>query len=189
MKAESIKEQLPNSPLIAAYVTSLERALAHSEDRDEIVASVCEHIVEALCDTDPADPETVRLVLEDLGPVERIAALSGATTPGSEPAAPPNSWAAKAAAMAAFLSLVLVFVIPFIAVPLAIGALLSGLLMLPGNSSRRGPTAWLAITVSTASLLIALLGAAFFLPQGEPVPASPESEQSAPAVGIQPSGK
>lgn len=180
MKAEITKEQLPNSPLIAAYVTSLERALAHSEDRDEIVASVCEHIVEALRNTDPADPERVRLVLEELGPIERIATFSGASTPGVN-AVVPTPWAANTAAVAAFLSLGLVFVLPFIAVPLAIGALLSGLLMLPGNSSRRGPTAWLAITVSTTSLLIAILGALFLLPQGEPVPASSFPAQTAPS--------
>lgn len=188
MKAEFIKEQLPDSPLITAYVTSLERALAHAEDRDEIVTSVCEHIVEALGDSDPADPETVRSVLEELGPVERIAAVSGATTPGGESDAPSNSWAAKAAAVAAFLSLVLVYVLPFIAVPLAIGSLLSGLLMLPGNSSRHGP-AWLAIAVSTASLLIVLLGALFFLPQGDPVPAGSVPDQAVPAVEMQPSGQ
>lgn len=181
MKAEITKEQLPNSPLIAAYVTSLERALAHSEDRDEIVASVCEHIVEALRNTDPADPERVRLVLEELGPIERIATFSGASTPGVNPVVPSNSWAANTAAVAAFLSLGLVFVLPFIAVPLAIGALLSGLLMQPGNSSRRGPAAWLAITVSTTSLLIAILGALFLLPQGEPVPASSFPAQTAPS--------
>ena len=77
MNADAVNKKLPESSLISAYLTSLERALAQSEDRDEIVASVREHIADALsAEEDVPDPRAVRLVLDELGPVERIANLS-----------------------------------------------------------------------------------------------------------------
>lgn len=182
MNADAQK-QLTDSPLINAYLASLERALIASPDREEIVSSVREHITDAL-GVGPWDADAVRTVLNELGPVERIASLSEASTGVAEPEIPSKSWGAVAATAAAFLSLVLVLVVPFVAVPLAVGALVAGLVTLPRKPLRRRSTDWLAIGLSAATLLIALLGALFFLPQGEPVPAGPGS--SAPAVEIQP---
>lgn len=184
MNAEAQNQPLSESRLVAAYVADLERVLAQSAEKDEIVASVREHITEAL-DAGPQDTEAVQRVLEELGPVERIAREAGIGAAVRAEAAPrPTSWGAGAAAVAAFLSLLLVFVMPFIAVPLAIGALIAGIVTFPRGPSQRSPADWLAIGVSTASLLIALLGALFLLPQGDPavVPAGSVPGESAPAA-------
>ena len=183
MSADAKNKHLTDSPLVAAYLTSLESALAHSPDREEILSSVREHITDAL-GPGSQDPQAVRSVLAELGPVEQIANLSDASmAAGLE--SPSTSWGSVAATVAAFLGLVLVFILPFAAVPLAVGALVAGLVTLPRKPFRRRSTDWLAISVSTATLLIALLGALFILPQGEPEPADPGSP--APAVEIQPS--
>ena len=183
MNADAIKKPLPNSPLVVAYLADLEHSLAHSADREEIVASVREHIIDALGSGQHA-PEAVRTILDELGPVERI--VREASGSAAEREGHAASWGNVAATVAAFLSLVLVFILPFVAVPLAFGALIAGIVTFPRGSSRRSAVEWLPILISITSLLITLLGALFLLPQGDPVPASPALEQSVPAVTVHP---
>ncbi|MBD7996398.1 hypothetical protein H9639_13925 [Arthrobacter sp. Sa2CUA1] len=182
MNADAIKKPLPDSPLVAAYLADLEHALAHSADREEIVASVREHIIDAL-DAGQHAPEAVRTILHELGPVERIAREASGSA--AEPESRTATWGNVAATVAAFLSLILVFILPFVAVPLAFGALVAGLVTFPRGSSRRRAVDWLPILISAASLTITLLGALFFLPAGDPVPAGPALEQSVPAATVQ----
>lgn len=187
MNADAANKQLPDSPLISAYITSLERALAQSEDRDEIVASVREHIVDALgAENGTPEPRAVRIVLDELGPVERIASFSTEMKSSTEgPHGSEKPWGTIIASVAACLSLVLVFVIPFVAVPLAAAALASGILILVLGKSRshRSPATWFPIIISSVTLLVALVGAAFFLPSGEPVPGPSNPAQSVPPPG------
>ncbi|GAA3287804.1 MULTISPECIES: HAAS signaling domain-containing protein [Arthrobacter] len=183
MNADAVNKKLPESSLISAYLTSLERALAQSEDRDEIVASVREHIADALsAEEDVPDPRAVRLVLDELGPVERIANLSTEISPSAEALPASRPWGTVIASIAAGLSLILVFIVPFVAVPLAVVTLISGILIL-NKGRRRSPAAWLPIIVSTVTLLAALIGAAFFLPKGEAVPGPAHPAQSVPPPG------
>lgn len=73
-------------PLIEAYLADLDRALAAADPREraETVAAVREHAAESLARYD-TDEESARRVLDELGPVETIAAEA---TPAPAPAAP-----------------------------------------------------------------------------------------------------
>jgi hypothetical protein len=73
-------------PLVEAYLADLDRALAGADPREraETVAAVREHAAELLARYG-SDDEAARRVLDELGPVEHIAAE---VTPAPVPAAP-----------------------------------------------------------------------------------------------------
>lgn len=73
-------------PLVEAYLADLDRALAAADPREraETVAAVREHSAELLARYG-SDDEAARRVLDDLGPVETIAAE---VTPAPAPVAP-----------------------------------------------------------------------------------------------------
>jgi hypothetical protein len=139
-------------PLVAAYLSDLERALASADQQERIdtIAAVREHLTDALggdgADGD-AEPTTdeVRAVLEELGSVEQIAASA---TPASAPPAlptPPAStfpaerkqeggWAAPALLAVAIVSLF----IPLLGGVSAIGCLIAAVVLLRRGAPRRG---------------------------------------------------
>lgn len=151
-------------PLVMAYLDSLERELAGSENRSEIVQSVREHIDEALATApEPSDATTVQEVLNELGPVERISAVE------ERPAAavaPRRQWGLLLAGVLAVISLGLVLILPFVSIPMAIATLAIGVVSLVHRTESRG-AGWTVVIVSTLTLLVALAAWFFFL---RPVP-------------------
>ena len=164
-------------PLVEAYLADLDRALRGSDPREhaEILASVAEHIDEALPDA-PSTGDVSR-VLAELGPVDAIAA---STTPAEphDTGHPPRWLPALSLAMAG-ASLALLLLNPFVALPLALAALVMGLVQLRADTSSR-PLTWAAVAVSTATLLGAAILAFLLLSVGQddhPVPSPRESVQ------------
>ena len=157
-----------NIPIVDAYLRDLDRALAGRDDQAEVLESVREHIDEAL--DIPAggesESERVRRVLDDLGPVERIAAA----LPVDPASAPSDSiWADVVIMLAAFASIALIIFVPFVAIPLAVATLtwsIVGLIRVRAPHRRLG---FLRVTVvaSTLSLLLVAFAAAFLLPRGQ----------------------
>ncbi|MFE5294302.1 hypothetical protein ACFQ8T_19145 [Isoptericola sp. NPDC056618] len=112
-------------PLVEAYLADLEHALAASEPREraETLAAVREHAAESLA-LHGSDDAGARRVLDELGPVDAIAAASTPAAP-AVPAAPPPPAAAPAAdvwlVVLAVVSLAL-FVVPLVAAAAVIWA-------------------------------------------------------------------
>ena len=169
--------------LVDAYLADLERALHHldADERDEVVASVREHIDTALSEHDGAPtPRDVEAVLQQLGPVEQIASDTGdgvhRSSGGGEPATRAREgWLLVALAAA---SLVLVF-IPFVAVPLALGVIAAAAISMRGESGPVRRRYRIAATLGGIALLATLLFAVFFLAAETtgPTPAEPESAE------------
>ncbi|MFD6177445.1 hypothetical protein ACFWE7_10445 [Isoptericola sp. NPDC060282] len=112
-------------PLVEAYLADLERALASSDprERSETLAAVREHAAESLA-LHGADDAGARRVLDELGPVDAIAAASTpAPTPAPSAVAPaPRTPAADVwLVVAAFASLT-VFVVPVAAAAVVVWA-------------------------------------------------------------------
>lgn len=171
-------------PLVAAYLSDLERALsaADQQERIDTIASVREHLTDALgvdglgADAEPTT-EQVRAVLDELGSVEQIAASA---TPASAPPAEKRQeggWAAPALLAASIVSLV----IPLFGAVLAIGCLITSVLLLRGGAPRRNVLhATVAVSIVTLVLtaVLVLFSLAFFNVNGSstsvsggPVPA------------------
>jgi len=134
-------------PLVAAYLSDLERALASADQQERIdtIAAVREHLTDALGGDDAdAEPTTdeVRAVLDELGSVEQIAAsatpastpptLATSTLPG-EPKQE-GGGAAPALLAASIVSLV----IPLLGGVSAIGCLIAAVVLLRRGAPRRG---------------------------------------------------
>lgn len=105
-------------PVVEAYLADLERALAGSDPREraETLAAVREHAAESLA-LHGSDDAGTRRVLDELGPVDAIAAASTPATPDG-----PATAAAPAATPAADVWLVVLavaslalFVVPLVA--------------------------------------------------------------------------
>lgn len=164
-------------PLVEAYLADLDRALRGSDPREraETLASITEHLDEALGNAPSTD--AVRRVLAELGPVDAIAA---STTP-AEPhhAAQPPRWLPALSLAMAGASLALLLLNPFIALPLALAALVMGIVQLRSDASSR-PLTWAAVAVSTATILGAVILAILLLSvsqDDDPVPSPRESVQ------------
>ncbi|GHG49428.1 hypothetical protein GCM10011331_11980 [Flavimobilis marinus] len=164
-------------PLVEAYLADLDRALRGSDPREraETLASITEHLDEALGNAPSTD--AVRQVLAELGPVDAIAA---STTP-AEPhhAAQPPRWLPALSLAMAGASLALLLLNPFIALPLALAALVMGIVQLRSDASSR-PLTWAAVAVSTATILGAVILAILLLSvsqDDDPVPSPRESVQ------------
>ncbi|MEL7975300.1 hypothetical protein AAG589_05505 [Isoptericola sp. F-RaC21] len=113
-------------PLIEAYLADLERALAASEPREraETLAAVREHAAESLA-LHGSDDAGARRVLDELGPVDAIAAAS---TPAPAAAAAPVAPASPTPAADVWLVVLAVaslalFVIPLVAAAVVVWAL------------------------------------------------------------------
>ncbi|MBN9141446.1 MAG: hypothetical protein J0H23_11530 [Micrococcales bacterium] len=153
-------ERRSQDPMIAAYLDSLARELTGTENRDEVLQSVREHIDEALASApEPVDAATVRAILDELGPVERISA--GQDRPAAVPA-PRRQWVLLVTGALAVASLALVLVLPFVSVPLALATLAVGIVALVRRrESRRG--GWAVVIVSSLTLVVALVAALVFV--------------------------
>ncbi len=110
---------LPSSgaqpPLVAAYLADLDRALigADPQERADTLAAVSEHIDESLAGVDEPTGEQVRRVLDELGPVDRIAAAATPAPPAT-PTGPQTDdrWIGPAVLGAAVASVVLLVAAP-----------------------------------------------------------------------------
>ncbi|WP_353707110.1 hypothetical protein ABRQ22_13595 [Cellulosimicrobium sp. ES-005] len=105
----------PFPPLVEAYLADLDRALegADPRERSETLAAVREHTREALA-LRGSDDDAVRHLLEELGPVDSIAAAAAAGTPAPTPASGPPL-ADTLLVVLSVVSLVL-FIVPLFAV-------------------------------------------------------------------------
>lgn len=150
----------PNERLIDAYLADLEHALSDTDDgdRDDVVASVREHIETALSeyDREPTVHE-VEALLGQLGSVDQIARDAGDGTERSgrdaQDAGSRDGWILVALAG---LSLVL-FWFPLVAVPLALGAGIAAAISLRGARDPAKRRYRIAITLSFVTILIGFL--------------------------------
>lgn len=164
-------------PLVAAYLADLDRALASADaqERLDTVTAVTEHLTDALGGDalgDNAEPsaERVRAVLDELGPVERIAdaATPASASPASSQAPPssqtpasaqtpagdpdekrPGTWIAPALLATAIVSLVL----PLLGGALAIGCIVTAVVLLRGEKQRR---TLLIATIAVSSVTLVM---------------------------------
>ncbi|MFI6426720.1 HAAS signaling domain-containing protein [Promicromonospora sp. NPDC050880] len=134
---------------VEAYLADLDRALASADPREraETVAAVREHAVESLARHGSGD-ESARRVLDELGPVEAIAAE---VTPAPTPAAP----AARVEAVDVVLPLLAVVVWPLAPVTLvwAVVRMRAGV----GNRALQWLTILLSAIPTLGGLLLLLL--------------------------------
>jgi hypothetical protein len=166
---------MTHDPLVTAYLGDLERALADVDpaEREDVLASVREHLAESLGDGD-LDPYAVAAVLEHLGPVERIAAEALGGSAGGAPARvgpvdarPVNvrpvdersrderPWSSGPVLLgAAVFSLVTLLFLPLLDVPLAIAVVVAAIL---GARRHRGAAGiyWSAVTVGALTVVVA----------------------------------
>jgi HAAS domain-containing protein len=174
MSMDTRGPKMTHDPLITAYLGDLERALADADpvDREEVLASVREHIEESLGDGEP-DPSAVAAVLEHLGPVERIAAearggAAGGAAARIEPVEvrPVDEWPANERSQAerpwssgpvllgaAVFSLVTLLFLPLLDVPLAIAVVVLGVM---GARRHRGAAGqyWAAVTIGALTVVV-----------------------------------
>lgn len=169
-------------PLVVAYLDDLDRALspADPQERLDTIAAVSEHLTDALGgDTEPTT-EQVRAVLEELGSVEQIAASA---TPASAPTAEQKQeggWVAPALLAVSIVSLVL----PFFGALLAIGCLVTAVVLLHGDAPRR-PLLRATVAVSIVTLVItAVLAARTLAFSGFTTEGPTVSSSAAPAPSV-----
>ncbi|MFE5310685.1 HAAS signaling domain-containing protein [Isoptericola sp. NPDC056605] len=123
-------------PLIEAYLADLERALAASEPREraETLAAVQEHAAESLA-LHGSDDAGARRVLDELGPVDAIAAAS---TPASPAAAAPGAATTTPAADVWLVVLAVASLALFVVPPVAAAAVVWALVRLRSGAGNRG---------------------------------------------------
>jgi hypothetical protein len=147
-------------PVAVAYLNDLDFALRHSDDRDEIVRSVTEHLEATASEAPEAQrAESVRDALRQLGTVEQLASTAVERPAPRE--APPvdhaiGSWILAGAGIASIPAALL---IPYagVAVAVAIAAASGATLWLDRGrrSARRRP-----LTVALSGALVAVVGTA-----------------------------
>ena len=141
-------------PMVEAYLADLDRALSGSDPREhaETMSAVREHLADAI--VLDATAEQVRHALDELGPVEAIAAGTTRAAPSPERAG--IDGLAISTLIAAAAGMLLLVPLPFIGAPLALIALITGIAHL--RSTRQGkPLAWAAIVISTLTLVTSLV--------------------------------
>lgn len=139
-------------PLVVAYLDDLERALAPADgqERRDTIASVTEHLTDALGGDAEPTTEQVQAALADLGPVDQIAAgatpasatPTSATPVSATPASAPvpadeprrRDWVAPTLLGVSIVSLVL----PLFGALLAVGCIVAAAVLLRSESPRRG---------------------------------------------------
>lgn len=149
-------------PLVLAYLDDLDRALAGADPQERLdtLTAVNEHLTEALAG-DTVTDDQVRTVLADLGPVERIAAVS-TPVPDAGDARPSTRWSAPALLVGSLASLALVPVMVWLAPVVAIGCLIATVILLRRGAAPRALLRAAAI-VSTVTLLTTVALAATLL--------------------------
>jgi len=146
-------------PMVEAYLAELDRALIGCDSREhaETVSAVREHLADAV----PLDAsrEQVQRTLDELGPVEAIAA---AATTGAVPCTAPENAAGVTSFFTigilatAIVGAVLLVPVPFLAVPLTIVALVMGIVRV--RTARRDKyLAWAAVVIASVTLVAALV--------------------------------
>lgn len=148
-------------PLVRAYLGDLDRALTGSDAREhaETMAEITEHLDQSV--PPESDVAHVRRVLAELGPVESIAAVAQPApqqTPGVDPLA-------LATVIAAGAVVVLLFLMPFVAVPLALIALILGVVQLRTRRTSR-TLAIVGVVLAAVPLAVVILVAVFLLQVG-----------------------
>lgn len=113
-------------PLVEAYLADLEHALAASEPREraETLAAVREHAAESLA-LHGSDDAGARRVLDELGPVDAIAAASTPIAPAAHAATPPPAPRTPAAdvwLLVLSIASLALFVVPLVAAAAVIWA-------------------------------------------------------------------
>jgi hypothetical protein len=172
MRPDKLRDQALRHPLITAYLESLSRELEDSDERQEVLQSIREHIADALAASAMSDERAaVRAVLDDLGPVERIVA-AGARPVVSVQGRP---WLMIAAATLAVLSLTTVALLPFVTIPVALGTLTLGVVAVARRRRHERAIAWAVVVISGVTLAIALVGALFAVRWA---PSGPANEQT-----------
>ena len=174
-------------PLVDAYLADLDRALAAADpqERADVLATVAEHIDDALGDSQDAAQATS--VLEALGPVERIAAAatpSPVTTSAASAPSPPAAhvdWTSALLLVGAAASFALVFTLPLMALPIAVATLVGSLTQL---RHRRGHRRVLhaSLGLSLTTLLVTVLVGMFLLPTSSPDPVPGDVQTVQPDV-------
>lgn len=141
-------------PMVEAYLADLDRALSGSDPREhaETMSAVREHLADAIAPD--ATAEQVRHALDELGPVEAIAAGTTRAAPSPERAG--IDGLAISTLIAAAAGMLLLVPLPFIGAPLALIALITGIAHL--RSTRQGkPLAWAAVVISALTLVTSLV--------------------------------
>jgi hypothetical protein len=152
---------MDHHPMVEAYLADLDRALSGSDPREhaETMSAVREHLTDAV--PPDATAEQVRQALDELGPVETIAASTTQSTPS--PGRPGTDRLAISALIAAVAGMLLLIPVPFIGAPLALIALITGIAHL--RTTRQGdPLAWTAVVISALTLAMLMLAIIFLLP-------------------------
>lgn len=168
-------------PMAEAYLADLDRALTGSDRREHIetMSAVREHLADVA--TPDAAPEQVRRALDDLGPVETIAAsatqaagpqsVDGLETGVRNGGERRRVWGegrrnagegqrnGTGALTAAVAGAILLVPAPLVGVPLAVVALVVGIAS-RGDGGRSRRLAWAAVAIAamtlTATLVLAL---------------------------------
>lgn len=165
-------------PMAEAYLADLDRALSSSDphERAETMSAVREHLADAV--TPDATAEQVRRVLDELGPVEVIAASTTQSAPSPTPERGGIDGLAISSIIAAVAGMLLLVPAPFIGVPLALIALIAGIVHL--RSARRGRSlAWSAVAVAALTLTMAIVAAMTLLASSNSLkPQQPRSVES-----------
>ena len=152
---------MDHHPMVEAYLADLDRALSGSDPREhaETMSAIREHLADAIAPD--ATAEQVRHALDELGPVETIAASTTQST--STPGRPGIDGLAISALIAAAAGMLLLVPLPFIGAPLTLIALVTGIAHL--RTTRQGkPLAWAAVVISALTLAMLMLAIIFLLP-------------------------
>ena len=165
---------MDHHPMVEAYLADLDRALSGSDPREhaETMSAVREHLTDAV--PPDATAEQVRQALDELGPVETIAASTAQSTPS--PGRLGVNGLAVCALITAAASMLLLVPLPCIGAPLALIALIAGTVHL--RASRQGrPLAWTAVVIAALTLVATVVFATTLLaisnapsPQQQPRP-------------------
>ena len=163
--ADTHPEHIVAHPLVRAYLQDLDRTLAGTEDRAEVLDAVTEHITSAAAAL-PGPPTTAQVqdILAGLGPVERIAAAGAPARDREEGTAPQSvppqrqadgAWLGTPSGIVALVSLILsVFLLPLF-LPLAGLSLVLAIIALVRRRPR--PRSALVITIISSVLIVAYL--------------------------------
>jgi uncharacterized membrane protein len=151
--------------LIDAYLFDLDHALSglDESERADVLVSVREHISDALSERPaPLSAADVEAVLNQLGPVERIASAANIHTavPRAVGTGEDHSWSKGTAAVLVALSIVSLVILPmfFLALPLALGVTICAVIGVRANrgSASRVPY-WIATALGSLTIFIGLI--------------------------------
>jgi uncharacterized membrane protein YphA (DoxX/SURF4 family) len=145
-------------PLVVAYLADLDRALSGAEPREraDTLAAVADHIGEALGQDVPPTDQQVRMVLADLGPVERIAAV--ATPAAGRPVPELERWVGVAVLLTAVAALVIAIIVPWLSAALAVAGIVVAEVLLRRRAGRLTELRAAAVINAVTLVVVAVLG-------------------------------